>query len=307
MESTSRRAFLTGRRQARSPWEQFCRRMSRGVAGNFLDFGLFEGKGSARLTPSNGGDVRHARMLCHEYGVVLALSGVNLADSISDQSVLWVELDASLSGCKPLPDDASRWFVQPGSLIGELVDAGLTQFADQPAYLSIAAWLADRSMCAWPPGESWRVGLLNASVLSADGTSAVWGPFGARNRLPLSTMFQQQLVPQLFSLITQPPAYEFATRARWPARYRLDALTPQSGHDANLSHLFLGHGGDLGWIEWMVFEARPPMPQYDWTDAYSSRPMSPDDVGLEQAADLDRRVKKLFDAQGVFPNPGQDL
>lgn len=307
MESNSRRAFLTGRRRPLSPWEQFCRRMRRGVAGDFLDFGLFEGKGSARLTPSSGGDVRHARLLCREYGVVLALSGVNMADSVGDQSVLWVELDASLSGCTPLPEDSQRWFVQPGCLLSALVDAGLTQFSGQPGYLTIAAWLADRTLCAWPPGESWRVGLVNACVLTADGSSAVWGPFGSNNRLPLGTLNQQQLVPQLFSLVSQAPAREFMTHARWPARYRLDALAPQTGHDANLSHLFLGHGGDLGWLEWMVFEARPALPHYDWTDSYASRPISSDFEVVKEAAELDRRVKKLLDPHGVFPNPGQDL
>ena len=32
----------------------------------------------------------------------------------------------------------------------------------------------------------------------------------------------------------------------WAARYRLDALMPQPGRIVNLSHLLLGHGGDLG-------------------------------------------------------------
>src|SRR5690606_5949985 len=112
MESSSRRAFLTGRRAARTPWEQFCARMRRGVGGDFLDFGLYEGKGSARLTPSNGGDVRFALALCREYQVVLALSGVNHADSATGKSVLWVELDGSLAGCQALPDEPGKYFVQ---------------------------------------------------------------------------------------------------------------------------------------------------------------------------------------------------
>jgi len=307
MESSSRRAFLTGRRPAQTPWEQFCRRMRRGVAGDFLDFGLYEGKGSARLTPSQGGDLRLAHALCREFGIVLALSGVNQADSLTGQSVLWVELDGSMAGCQPLPDDPGKWFVQPGTLLSELVDAGLTQFADQPGYLTVAAWAADRSLCSWAPGEAFRCGLLHASVLMADGSSAVLGPFGAGNRLPLGTLTLQKLVPQLFALAAEEPAAGFAALDRWPARYRLDALAPRPGHDVNLSHLMLGHGGDLGWIEWMVFEARPPLPSADWATAYTSRPPAGDDGRWQQASTLDRKVKTLFDPAGVFPDPGQDL
>jgi len=308
MESNSRRAFLTGRRAAQTPWEQFVRRLRRGVGGNFLDFGLYDGKGSGRLTPSHGGDVRLALALCREFGVVLALNGVEQADSLTGQSVLWVELDAAMAGVQPLPDQDGKWFVQPGTLLAELTDAGLTQFADQPGYMTIAAWIADRSLCAWAPGESFRSGLLNASVLMADGTAAIFGPFGTHNRLPLATLTQQKLVPQLFSLVSSELVAEFSHMPHWPARYRLDAMSPVKGHEVNLSHLFLGHGGDLGWIEWMVFEARPALRLVDWSKAYTSRPPNDEAQAVwEQASTLDRQAKLLFDPHRVFPDPGQDL
>jgi len=321
MESSSRRAFLTGRRAARTPWERFSSRMRRGVQGDFLDFGEYDGNGSGRLTPAGGGDVQFALDLCRELGVVLALSGVGQADSLMGQSVLWVELGGALAGCQPLPDDPHRWFVQPGTLVSDLVDAGLAQFADQPGYLTIAAWIADRSLCAWPPGESHCTGLLHASVLMSDGTSGVLGPFGARNRMPLSTLTLQTLVPKLFALMSSEPAAGFASLDRWPARYRLDAMAPRGGDEVNLSHLMFGHGGDLGWIQWLVFEARPPLPSVDWANAYSSRPpagftveqegsaVSATDVMArwKQASTLDQSVKSLFDPKRVFPHPGQDL
>lgn len=307
MESSSRRSFLTGRRPAQTPWEQFCRLMKRRIAGDFLDFGLYEGKGSGRLTPSQAGDINQAHALCQEYGVVLALSGVNQADSLTGQSVLWVELDGSLAGCQTLPDDPQKWFVRPGTLLSEMVDAGLTQFADQPGYLTIAAWIADRSACGWAPGEAYRSGLLHASVLMADGSSATMGPFGQANRLPLGTLTLQRLVPLLFALASDSPVTEFMGMKRWPARYRLDALKPREDRDVNLAHLLLGHGGDLGWIEWLVFEAQPALETVDWSSVYTSRP-SPDNESLtQQASTLDQRVKALFDPKGVFPNPGQDL
>lgn len=321
MESSSRRAFLTGRRAPRTPWEQFAARLRRGIAGDFLDFGLYEGKGSGRLTPSHDADVHFALQLCREFSVTLALSGVGQADSLMSESVLWIELGASLAGCQPLPDDPGKWFVQPGTLLSDLAEAGLTQFSSQPGYLTAAAWLADRSLCAWAPGQSHCSGLLHASVLFSDGSSAVLGPFGASNRMPLSTLTLQTLVPQLFSLAVTEPANTFAQLQQWPARYRLDALSPR-GKDVNLAHLMLGHGGDLGWVKWLVFEATPALPSVDWANAYTSRPppgfvvgdpQAPADsppeavVRWQQAAALDRRVKSLFDPKYVFPNPGQDL
>ncbi|HLU19647.1 MAG TPA: FAD-binding protein [Pusillimonas sp.] len=295
--------------------------MRRGVQGDFLDFGEYDGNGSGRLTPAGAGDVQFALNLCRELGVVLALSGVGQADSLMGKSVLWVELGGALAGCQPLPDDPNKWFVQPGTLVSDLVDAGLTQFADQPGYLTIAAWVADRSLCGWAPGESHCTGLLHASVLMADGSSGVLGPFGARNRMPLGTLTLQTLVPQLFALMAGEPAAGFATLDKWPARYRLDAMAPRGGGEVNLSHLMLGHGGDLGWIQWLILEARPPLPSVDWATAYTSRPPpgyaaqaeastdSAVDVFTrwKQASTLDASVKNLFDPKRVFPDPGQDL
>jgi len=306
--SPSRRAFLTGRRPAQSPWRQFCGRLRRGISGELLDFGLYQGVGSARLTPADATDVRRARALCAEYGVVLALDGLDRAGTPDGRSVLWVELGASLAGCQPLPGHEGRWFVQPGCLLGELCQAGLTQFADQPAYLTAAAWLADRSLCAWRPGETRHSGLLHAAVLLADGTTATLGPFGPDARLPLDSLALQKLVPALFQLASGPQAQACRALARWPARYRLDALLPGEGQDVNLSHLLLGHGGDLAWAEWLVFEQRPPGPRPDsWEAAYSSRPAAGGGEALRLAAGLDAGVKAAFDPGGVFPNPGQDL
>src|SRR3546814_14123473 len=75
MSSNSRRAFLMGRRTLRTPWENFCRRLSRAVSGTFYEFGVHDGVGSARLTLGQAADVHHARSLCTEYGVVLATDG----------------------------------------------------------------------------------------------------------------------------------------------------------------------------------------------------------------------------------------
>src|SRR3546814_16164866 len=91
MSSNSRRAFLMGRRTLRTPWENFCRRLSRAVSGTFYEFGVHDGVGSARLPLGQAADVHHARELCTEYGVVLALDGVAPAGAPDEFPGLWVQ------------------------------------------------------------------------------------------------------------------------------------------------------------------------------------------------------------------------
>lgn len=308
MQLSSRRAFLTGRRSSKTPWEAFCKRMQRSVSGDFLDYGFYDGAGSARLTPGDAADMHHARALCAEHNIVLALDGINQAASQSHQSVLWIELGRQLSQCQRLPGDNAKWFVQPGCLLGELEDAGLKQFGELPGYLSVAAWLADRSLQAWAPGATHSSGVAHACVLLADGTQATLGPFGEHNRQPLGSLALQKLIPALFQTAASTEGQTCRQAASWPARYRLDALLPQPGQTVNLSHLLLGHGGDLGWLEWLVLDeaALARAGETDFSGFSLSR-QSPDDILWAQAIELDAQVKERFDPQGVFPHPGQDL
>lgn len=311
MQSSSRRAFLMGRRSSQSPWDAFCQRLSRIVAGTFFDLGLQDGNGSARLTPKQAADVHHARALCAEYGVLLALDGVPHAVRSFDQSVLWVDPGFDMAGCERLSDDSTRWFVQPGCLLGDLDASGLRQFAGLPLHLTAAAWLADRALCGWDSGATHQAGLEHASVLLADGTSVSLGPFGTHDQKPLDSPSLQRLIPSLFELAGQTHAQTCRQEKRWPARYRLDALLPAPGQTINLAHLMLGHGGDLGWVEWLVFSERPRTEPSGSQAAdgfgYSSGVSSAEDETSFLASDLDARVKALFDPSGVFPHPGQDL
>ena len=102
------------------------------------------------------------------------------------------------------------------------------------------------------------------------------------------------------------PARECAESEYWPGRYRLDALMPEAGRVLNLSHLLLGHGGDLAWVDWMVFEAlrdpvSPPVLK-DW----GKQAGEPGDHWYT-AQGLDLQIKGMFDPCGIFPHPGQDL
>ena len=300
MESSARRAFLTGRRAAQTPWEDFLRRLRRRVRGRVFDFNT--SSGSARLVPEDMADVHSARVLCQEFGIRLALDGVQYGTRMDDRAVLWVEPGVAMSRFERLSDGDPRWFVQPGCLLGDLEEAGLRQFKDLPCHLTVAAWLADREWCDWDAGCTADSGLVHASVLLNDGTQGNLGAFGEASHKPLGTARLQQLIPQLFELSTGDLAGRLGGQGVWPARYRLDALTPRGGGTVNLAHLLLGHGGDLGWVEWVVLDERAaPFAQRPYHERYFRREPGPD------AERLDRQVKLMFDALGIFPDPGQSL
>lgn len=306
MPSLSRRAFFTGRKISNDPWESFCQRMRRLVRGSFFNEGLVDGFGHARLSVKDTADAHHALMLCREYGVVLRLDGLGQEAESQAGPVLWVDPSLDLKTCQPVPDSPGRWFVQPGCFVTELKQAGLKQFDAFPDYLTVAALVADRVAMNFPVGALWRMGLTHASVLLADETSAVLGPFGQYQQQPLSTLTLQQLVPALFRLATGESAKLCSSQDHWPGRYRLDALQASSpGHDVNLSHVLFGHGGDLCWIDWMVFEAMPEAAEPAAFRGVASDAFT--EMVVYAAQDTDFHIKSQFDPCGIFPHPGQDL
>lgn len=281
------------------------RRVQAELHGDVLDFGWEDGVGRASWAPESGNEVGHALALCREYGVRLALGGLDHADVLDEASVLWVEPGEAMAICQPLPNATGKWLVHPGCSVAQAREAGLTQFDDRHDYLTVSAWLADRRLCHWPAGQTWRSGLVLASVLMADGSAAVLGPFGPDSRAGLDTLFLQRLVPTLFQLAHGASAQACRQAADWPGRYRLDAMTPQSPHQVNLSHLLLGHGGDLAWVQWLVFEAVAATAEGGQTPFRA--PQGRDEDLFNLAAQLDDDIKALFDPVAVFPHPGQHL
>lgn len=302
MQSPSRRAFLVGRRADRSPWEAFLARLRRAAQGQVYDFST--PAGSARLVPGHMQDVYQARALCHEYGVTLALDSIPSPALLDDAPVLWVEPGSAMARYERLGADDPRWFVQPGCLVGELESAGLPQFRDQPPHLTVAAWLADRRSCDWDRGQTAASGLVHAMVLLADGTQANLGAFGVDNRKPLDNLRVQAMIPRLFELNASALADAPADAdALWDARYRLDALSPAQESTLNLSHLLLGHGGELGWVEWLVFDERQGIPaERPYESRYGHRAGSG-----AAASSTDQAVRALFDPDGLFPSQGQQF
>lgn len=329
MRSDARRAFLMGRRPASSPWEQFCSRLRRAAQGPLTVLDTDADTQAARLLVQQAADVHHARALCAEYGVCMALEGVPAAAPVQGP-VLWLRLGNELSACRRLELGGSRWFIQPGCMLGELEAQGLECFADLPGYLTVAAWLADRRLCNWSTGGTAASGLVHASALLADGVTVSLGAFGPENRKALDNLRLQRLIPALFSLVSSADGRICSEYAAWPGRYRLDALQPARDDTLNLSHLLLGHGGDLAWVEWIVLDealvdtaAANAVPlELPWAEGagsagnqdaagsfgYEGGSGPCDHVNLARAAqDLDAAVKELFDPTGVFPHPGQAL
>lgn len=300
MPSASRRAFLMGRRTLRSPWETFFSRLRGAVEGTLYEFST--DPGSARLVPRGMADVYRARALCAQYKVMLALDGIPSEDRQEGQRVLWVEASQDMARLERLAPDDPRWFVQPGCWVGELERAGLPQFKDQPPHLTVATWLADRSICDWACGHTAQSGLVHALVLLDDGTQANLGAFGVENQKPLDNLRVQGLVSRLFELRHEATAQGLvAEDGLWNGRYRLDALTPADGATVNLAHLLLGHGGELGWVEWLVFDERAaPVPCWNYERRYAQRPRpEATDEGVDAA------MQTLFNPSGLFPRRGQ--
>lgn len=326
MQSEGRRAFLKGRRPPTTPWDDFCGRLRGAVAGTLTPLEAGPDRQAARLLLQQPTDAHHARLLCAEFGVCMALDGVPGA-APQEGPVLWLRPGRELAACRRLEPGGSRWFVQPGCLLGELEAAGLSRFSALPAHLTVAAWLADRALCNWPAGHTAASGIVHASALLADGASVGLGAFGTDNRKALDSLRLQKLIPALFSLSTGDDARSCGEWRAWPARYRLDALSPAPGHTLNLAHLLLGHGGDLAWLEWLVIDeeladpaagAELPLelPGTEWTEdagqgsgwGYEGGSGPCDQVNVARAAqEMDAAVKALFDPDGVFPHPGQLL
>lgn len=301
MHSASRRAFLTGRRVQKSPWETFLSKLRRLVEGKVQD--LKTDNGAARLIPAAMQDVYRARTLCVEFGITMALDGIQHSSRLDDGPLLWVEPGLEMARFNRLGPEDSRWFVQPGCLIGDLEAAGLPQFKDQPPHLTVAAWLADRQTCDWDYGATNNSGVVHALVMLADGTQANLGAFGVNNKKPLGNLRVQNMIPQLFELANSANLDTLQQDNFFNGKYRLDALKPVQAVDINLAHLLLGHGGELGWLEWVVLDAAGAAPiERAYDVRYGNREQT---IKSEHSTDV--AIKNLFDPDGLFPAQGQKL
>jgi hypothetical protein len=295
----SRRAFLLGRRPVRSPWASFIERLALLCQGQVRDLGEAGAAGPRGvLVPARDADVAHARTLCAEYRVTLALEGAegpfesspgeSSPGEASPGPVLRVDPSA-LSGLVRLAGGTGRWRAQPGTTLATLTQAGLRQFAGFPGDMTLAAWLA--APARWPAGRCADSGVLALDVMLADGIEETLGPFGEADVQPLRSVTVQRLVPALFQLASGGDAFATRDGDRWLGRYRLDALKPEAPATVNLAHLLLGHGGTLAWVQAVTLTDAEPAPPV-------SAPAEPPGLATTR---LDSRVKAQFDPDGRFP------
>ncbi len=309
-----RRAFFLPGRALRDPWVQFCQRLSRVVAGKVEDETAVSSGHRvhrARLTAARAADIHHARALCAELGVVLADTHAGLCAD-AGRSWLWVDA-ARLDGVGAFDTRLGLISVEAGCRIATLreaiagsgwVAAGL-HGAD--AQQTLGQWLMTADQ--WLPGACAASDVHAVDVLLADGSSEQLGSFGQAATRPLGPALRA-LVSGLFETAASPEANAMRMQARWPGRYRLDALLPQTPPGLtpipNLAHLLLGSRGSLAWAERIYLRLRPehapvphtPEPQ-GGTSPYGTDQM----VKLAAVQRIDAYVKSRFDPETRLPCP----
>lgn len=149
------------------------------------------------LAPQHEADVVHARALCAEYGVVMALDEAPGPFEPVNGPLLWID-PGRLATLARLSGPVPRWRAHPGVPVAALAQAGLRQFDGLPGAMTLAQWLAAPAI--WPAGRGADSGVLAVDLLLADGVEETLGPFGADDVQPLRSATLQRLVPALFQL-----------------------------------------------------------------------------------------------------------
>jgi hypothetical protein len=303
-----RRAFLLPSGGARDPWAQFQHRLARVVAGSLTD----ETTGSlrrARLRAARPPDLYHARALCAELGVVLADANAGIDDRGDPRPWLWVDA-GSLAGHGAVDTSIGLIGADAGCRIGSLSAALSGTGWHAPALRAadpaetLGRWFATAD--GWLPGRCDASGVHAVDVMLADGSSQQLGSFGVAGVRPLTPALRA-LVSGLFEFAGSPAVTALRGAPRWPARYRLDALLPETPAGAtpvpNLAHLLLGSRGSLAWVERihlrLQHDAASPAPTVAST--VTSLPGQP--PALAAVQHIDAEVKRRFDPATCFPSP----
>ncbi len=284
----SRRFFLTGGRLFGSPWTQFVQRLGRSVKGQVEDISESGGPGQqARLVPTRREDVMHARALCAENRVKLALAGSHVA---RDEPVLWVD-PAQLTGVEEL--SAGQVRLAPGTPAGELRERGLAPVDPAHDDTALAIWLAGLRDHEVDGLLNATGGLVSADVLLFDGQLDNLGLFGGQTQRPPLGLALRDIVSELFRLSQRPSMQVWREQTAWPARYRLDVLWRE---EPNLAHLLVGAGGTLAWLDtstWQPMESEAAMPE-----RRSRAPQGAAEVDFSAWVEVE--VKRAFDPEWVL-------
>jgi hypothetical protein len=241
----------------------------------------------AWLEPSREGDLTHAFALCREFGVQFLLADSEVRPLVG-RGALWVSSQALWANVAAVDAAQTIWRADAGSLVNALQEVGIPAVSQADPQQTVAQWVASRRGGGWPVGQCHLSGVLQIQALLADGTTEVFGPFGASAQAPLRSLTTQRMIPKLFELAYSVPLESSTSVEDWPLRYRLDALRPTAPLEPNLAWLFNGHGGALGWVQtvWFVSSESP---------THTSVKVLPIDF-----APIDRAVKQILDPTGVF-------
>lgn len=241
----------------------------------------------AWLDPAREGDLMHAFALCREFGVQYLLAGAG-ARPVLGRGVLWVSPVAPWATVVAVDAQHTLWRADAGSLLRTLQGVGITSVDDADPEQTVAQWVASRRCARWPTGQCNLSDILQIQVLLADGTTEVFGPFGASAQAPLKSLATQRIVPKLFELTHNGAVGESASGGVWSLRFRLDALRPAPPLEPNLAWLFLGHGGSLGWVQTVWFSVSDGKARISTHELPS------------KSTEIDRDVKQILDPSGVF-------
>lgn len=290
MQDASRRAFFGAKAPEVSQWDQLLLQLQRKTQGQLRGLDHEE---QVVYRPSILADLHHARQLCHAFDASLYVLGQHTPVSDGTKPIVWLDLTA-LNQLMPIDPQKNQWFVQAGVCLGQLREVGFDLASSLPDELSVANWLADPQWQSYSLAQLPQSGLVHASLMTADGSVNSLGLFGEKNTKPLNTAFLRRIVPELFQLANSELAQALLDPPQWLGRYRLDIFTTKNT-ELNLAHLLLGHGGDLGILEWVVInkkERKTPVP-------FASS-INPDPTLQMAAQELDAAIKQLFDPEGLF-------
>jgi len=284
-----------GRRLPVSPWDLFCARLVRTCSGNVRIAASSKaqaGVNQAWLEPVRHADVAHARALCQEYGVTLALAGCT-GSAVCERATLWVAPLTHGATFSPVKEQAGCWRVDAGCTMKQVKETGIFEGLALAPELTLAQWFAGAGAPEQRASLEAARMVERAEVLLADGTLEVLGPFGANAQTPLRSLALQRLVPKLFELAGSEAAQRCAQASSWPALFRLDALFVCATQEPNLAQLLFGHQGRLGWVQTLWLRRLDTLPAQGHAGC-----VLPELRLL--ASQLDQELKHILDPLGVF-------
>lgn len=279
-----------------TPWDAFCHRIQRTVRGRFQEVSLSHySVHAAEIIIERIEDIQHIYACCREYGVVMALAELTTVEQMHSRHVLLVRFSAKLDVIEPLGEQAC--LVQPSVRVGELLQRGYQQFSRVPQDWTVAKWFASQHYHDCRPLHSFLSGVERINVLFADGSQAVLGGFGVKDRSALSVPILNRCIPNLFELLREEIVEQQLMSTVWHYAYRIDALKKHFV-DINLARVFQGQQGKLAWVQQWVIRQIPEDVLLLPSDAHKDEEIAPAlELSIER---VNSRIKDLFDAEGVF-------